>query len=319
VEQDHDAVIARVPGPAGSSVPLPAPARPARPPRRGWGAGAGRRLGPLLLFGPGAAILLALLVACLILFRYSLNRWDPVRTMIPDWTIANYLAFVSNPVVRRAFVTTLRISAIVTVVCLVLGYPVAYAIARSPRRKLLIFLLVSPMLMDVLIRAFGWLIMLSQQGLVNVLMTGLGIWAAPQRLIYTELSVILELIHELVPFMVLPIASALEQIDPSLGEAAMNLRAGPVRRFLAVTLPLSVPGVVAGTLLTFALAMSAFSAPLILGGGNVTTMTMLMRQQMFATLNWPLGSAQAVVLVLAVVAMLALYGRLVRRVAGRPA
>lgn len=264
-------------------------------------------------------MLLSLLVACLILLRYSFNHWDPVRTMVPDWTAAHYLAFATNPVVRRAFVNTLRISVIVTVVCLVLGYPVAYAIARSPRRHLLIFLLVSPMLMDVLVRTYGWLVMLSQGGLVNVLMTGLGLWPAPRRLIYTELSVVLELIHELVPFMVLPIASALEHVDPSLREAAMNLRAGPVRTFLFVTLPLSVPGVVAGTLLTFALAMSAFSAPLILGGGNVTTMTMLMRQQMFATLNWPLGSAQAVVLVLVVLAILAVYGRLVRRVAGRPA
>ncbi len=299
---------------------MPPPVPPRSSPWPGGRARAGRRaLGPLLLFAPGACVLVSLLVACLILLRYSFNHWDPVRTMVSDWTPAHYLAFATNAVVRRAFVNSLRISVVVTLVCLCLGYPVAYAIARSPRRNLLIFLLVSPMLMDVLVRTYGWLVMLSQGGLVNVLMTGLGLWAAPRRLIYTELSVVLELIHELVPFMVLPIASALEHVDPSLGEAAMNLRAGPVRTFLFVTLPLSVPGVVAGTLLTFALAMSAFSAPLILGGGNVTTMTMLMRQQMFTTLNWPLGSAQAVVLVLVVLAILAVYGRLVRRVAGRPA
>ena len=264
-------------------------------------------------------MLVTLGLACLILLRYSFNHWDPVRTMVPDWTVANYLAFATDPVVRRALINTLRISLVVTVVCLCLGYPVALAIARSRRRHLLIFLLVSPMLMDVLVRTYGWLVMLSQQGLVNVLMTGLGIWPGPRRLLYTELSVTLELIHELVPFTVLPIASALEHIDPTLTEAAMNLRAGPGRTFWHVTLPLSIPGVLAGTLLTFALAMSAFTAPLILGGGNVTTITMLMRQQMFTTLNWPLGAAQAIVLVLVVLVILTVYGRLVRRMGGRPA
>ena len=102
-------------------------------------------------------------------------------------------------------------------------------------------------------------------------------------------------------------ADVVERINPALREAAMNLRAGPVRTFLHITLPLSIPGIIAGTFLTFALAMSAFVAPLVLGGGNVMTMTVLMRQSMFTTLNWPLGAAQSVALVLLVVAMLAVY------------
>jgi putative spermidine/putrescine transport system permease protein len=236
--------------------------------------------------------------------------------MVPDWSLRNYVAFFRDPVLARAFLNTLRISVIVTGICLVLGYPVAYAISHSRRRNVLIFLLITPMLMDVLVRAYGWIVMLSQRGLVNVLMTGLGVWSGPQRLLYTELSVILELIHELIPFMVLPMANVLERIDPALREAAMNLRAGPIRTFLYITLPLSLPGVMAGTLLTFALAMSAFVAPLVLGGGRVLTMTMLIQQQMLITLNWPLGSAQAVVLVLIVLAVLALYRRLVGRAVG---
>jgi putative spermidine/putrescine transport system permease protein len=265
---------------------------------------------------PAIIIMLSLVLACLILLRYSLNSWDPVRTMVTDWTPKNYLAFFRDPVLIRAFLNTLRLSVIVTLVCLALGYPVAYGISRSRHRNLLVFLLITPMLMDVLVRAYGWIVMLSQRGLVNVLLTSLGIWSRPQRLLFTELSVILELIHELIPFMVLPMASVLERIDPSLHEAAMNLRAGPIRTFLYVTLPLSLPGVMAGTLLTFALAMSAFVAPLVLGGGRVLTMTMLIQQQMLTTLNWPLGSAQAVVLVLIVLAILAVYGRLVSRAVG---
>jgi putative spermidine/putrescine transport system permease protein len=299
---------------AAPSVP-PAPPRPRA---RAW-AGARRLPWAALLFVPGAVIILSLVAACLILVRYSLNTWDPVRTMVPAWSAANYLAFFTEPLFGRVFLNTLRISVIVTVVCLLLGYPVAYGMSRSPRRDVLVFLLITPMLMDVLVRTYGWIVMLSHRGLVNVLMTGLGLWSGPRRLLYTELSVILELIHELIPFMVLPITNVLERIDPALREAAMNLRAGPVRTFLFITLPLSVPGVMAGTLLTFALAMSAFSAPLILGGGNVVTMTILIQQQMLTTLNWPMGAAEAVVLVLVVVAILAAYGRLVRRPAPRAA
>jgi ABC-type spermidine/putrescine transport system permease subunit I len=269
-----------------------------------------------LIFLPGTTIILSLVIACLILLRFSFNTWDPVRTMVPDWTLRNYAALTTDPVVVRAFITTLRISVIVTIVCLVIGYPVAYAISRSRHRALLTFLIVTPMLMDVLIRAYGWIIMLGQYGIVNVLMTGLGIWPRPQRLIFTELSVILELIHELIPFMVLPIANVLERINRSYAEAAMNLRAGPVRTFLYVTLPLSMPGIAAGTLLTFALAMSAFVAPLVLGGGNVMTMTMLMRQSMFTTLNWPLGAAQSIALVAIVLALLAVYRRQLSRASG---
>jgi putative spermidine/putrescine transport system permease protein len=269
-----------------------------------------------LLFLPGGLVLASLLATCVILLRYSFDRWDPAQTVVPAWTLANYVRLVTDPVVGRALTTTLRISFIVTLACLVLGYPVAYGIARSPRRHLLTFLLITPMLMDVLIRAYGWIVMLGQDGIINTLMTGLGLWTAPRRLVFTELSVVLEMIHELIPFTVLPIANVLERIDPQLGEAAMNLRAGPVRSFLHVILPLSLPGIVAGTFLTFALAMSAFVAPLVLGGGNVMTLTMLMRQSMFTTLNWPLGSAESVLLVLIVLVMLALYRSQLRRAGG---
>ena len=297
MEQHNDAV--------GVPAQLPDRHRPRRRPP--WFA---------LLFLPGGLVLASLLATCAILLRYSFNRWDPSQTMVSAWTLANYLRLATDPVVGRALATTLRISIVVTVICLLLGYPVAYGIARSPRRRLLTFLLITPMLMDVLIRAYGWIVMLGQDGIVNTLMTGLGLWTAPRRLVFTELSVVLEMIHELIPFTVLPIANVLERIDPLLGEAAMNLRAGPIRSFLHVTLPLSLPGVVAGTLLTFALAMSAFVAPLVLGGGNVMTLTMLMRQSMFTTLNWPLGSAQSILLVVVVLAMLMIYRRQLNRAGG---
>src|SRR5436309_5560112 len=143
----------------------------------------------LLLFVPAAATILSLVGACAILLRYSLNSWDPVHTMTTDLTGANYLALAGSSLVARAFTNTLRISATVTIVCLVFGYPVAYGISRSSRRDLLVFLLVAPLLIDGLLRAYGWLVMLSQRGLVNSLLISLGVWSVPRQLLYTELSV----------------------------------------------------------------------------------------------------------------------------------
>jgi putative spermidine/putrescine transport system permease protein len=283
------------------------------------GISARRTAGTLLLFVPAALVVGSLVVACGILIRFSFNSWDPVRTMTWEWQLGNYARLFNDVIFRRAFLNTVRISVVVTAVCLLIGYPVAYGMSRSRRRELLVFLLVSPLLMDVLLRAYGWLVLLSKDGLVNSAMVRLGIWSQPQRLIYTELSVVLELVHELIPFMVLPIAAVMERIDPALGEAAMNLKAGPVRSFWHVMLPLTVPGIVAGTLLTFSLSMSAFVAPLILGGGNVTTMTLLIQQQMLTTLDWPRGATQAIVLVAVVLVLLMVYGRQVRRGAGATA
>jgi putative spermidine/putrescine transport system permease protein len=264
----------------------------------------------LVLLLPGVLILVSLLAACVILLRYSFNEWDPVRTMVTAWTLDNYAFIFTDPAQLNGLLNTLRISLVVTAACLLIGYPVAIAITRAGRhRGLLMFLLVTPMLTDVLIRAYGWIVILGPNGPINSFMAVTGIWSRSHRLIYTELSVVLELIHENIPFMVLPLAAVLERVNPALREAAMNLRASPMRTFLHVTLPLSRSGIIAGTLLVFALSTSAFVAPLVLGGGNVPVMTTLMQQSMFTTLNWPHGSAQSVVLVSVVLMLLLFYRR----------
>jgi len=273
-----------------------------------------RGLTSFTLLLPAICITASLLVACVIIFRYSFNEWDPVHTMTPAVTSANYETLLTDPVVRLAFWNTLRLSVIVTAFSLLLGYPVAYAIVRSRWRTFFVFLLVAPLMTDVLLRAYGWLVMLGNAGLANRLLSLVGI--GPQRLIYNDLSVVIEMVHEMTPLMVLPIVGALDRINPSLREAAANLGAEPVRSFLLITLPLSVSGILAGSLLTFALSMSAFVAPLIMGGGNVTTMTVLIQQQMLVTLNWPLGAAESVILVLLIILILVGYRRQVRRFAG---
>ena len=267
---------------------------------------------PLLL--PAIFITASLLAACAILFRYSFNKWDPVHTMTTAVTLANYKALILDPTVRLAMGNTIRLSFIVTAICLLVGYPVAYGIVNSRWRTLFVFLLVAPLMTDVLLRAYGWLVMLGDVGLVNRLLKLLGFQS--QRLIYNELSVVIEMIHEMIPLMVLPIMSALEKINPSLREAAENLGAGPIKTFSFITLPLSISGILAGSLLTFALSMSAFVSPLILGGGNVTTATILIQQQMLTTLNWPRGAAESMVLVALIVVILLAYRHQLRRVSG---
>ncbi|HEX2481616.1 MAG TPA: ABC transporter permease [Methylomirabilota bacterium] len=265
-----------------------------------------------LLLGPAALITASLLVASLIIVRFSFNTWSAARGMAPAWTLANYVAFASDPFHYKALLTTLRIGLIVTVTALLLGYPVAYLLAVSRRKHLLLFLIVLPLMMDVLVRAYGWIVLLSRSGLVNRVFVATGMFARPMQFLGTETAVVLELLHEVLPFMILPIAGVLQRIDPALREAAVGLGAAPFTAFLRVTLPLSLPGLLAGTLLTFSLAMSAFVAPLVLGGGRVPMMSILIQQQMTMLLNWPAGAAQAVVLVALVSLLLLGYARVLR-------
>jgi putative spermidine/putrescine transport system permease protein len=254
-----------------------------------------------------------LVLSCFILLRYSFNGWDPVRTMYDAWIPDNYIRFFTDEFYRQVFLDTVQISLIVTVASLLLGYPLAYLVSISRHRSLLMFLIIMPLVMDVLVRAYGWIILLSDHGLVNVLLVSLGLLDSPTRLIYTRLSVVLELLHEVLPFTILPIASVVQKIDPSLKEASIGLGASKLRTFIQVTLPLSMPGILAGTILTFALGMSAFVAPLVLGGGRVNMMSTLIRQQMTVLLNWPLGSAEAIILVFMVMILMYFYTRALRR------
>ena len=276
--------------------------------RRRWA----RWLAGTLLLSPAVLITGSLLVACLIILRFSFNTWSAASGMASTWTLGNYVAFASDPFHYKALLTTLRIGVIVTATALVLGYPVAYLLSVSRRKHLILFLIVLPLMMDVLVRAYGWIVLLSRSGLVNRVLVGTGLLARPMQFLGTETAVVLELLHEVLPFTILPIAGVLQRIDPALREAAVGLGAGSATAFLRVTLPLSLPGLLAGTLLTFSLAMSAFVAPLVLGGGRVPMMSILIQQQMTLLLNWPAGAAQAIVLVALVSLLLLGYVRVLR-------
>jgi spermidine/putrescine transport system permease protein len=273
--------------------------------------GIGRSAVPYVLLVPALAFMTFLLIAAGFLLRYSFNSWSPTTGMTSAWSLGSYVKFFSHPYFVGALLKSMRLALLVTVIALLIGYPVAYLMSVSPRyRNLITILVVAPLIMDVVIRAYGWIVLLSSGGLVNAVIMALGLSEEPIKLLYTQWAVVAELLHETLAFMVLPIAAVLQKIDPSLREAAGTLGATRWRIFWLVTLPLSVPGVLAGTFLVFALGMSAFVGPLILGGGNVTVMSLVIRDQIGVTLDWPLGSAMSIVLVLLTLVLLFFYGRL---------
>lgn len=298
---------------SSEALPLssPTPGSPSRRPRSLAARRARRWLTAYGLLLPGAFFLAFLVMSVVMLARFSLNGWDPGLGMYPSVTLSNYGDFITDSYFRGIFLKTLRLALVVTLIALVLGYPYAYflAMSRGPVRNLLLLIVIVPLLIDVLVRAYGWLILLGDRGLINQSLISLGVRDEPFYMLYTETSVVIELIHEILPFMVLPIAAVLEKIDPSLTEAGQSLGASKLQTFLRITLPISLPGILAGTLLCFALSASAFVAPLVLGGGKVMVMSLLIRTQMSVLLNWPFAAAESIILVALTLIILYFYIR----------
>jgi ABC-type spermidine/putrescine transport system permease subunit I len=266
-----------------------------------------------LLLMPAAALLVPFFASVALLIRYSFNTWSSETGMMPDLALGNYATMLGAPYYLGVLLNTLKLGAITTAIALVMGYPVAYAITLARRRHVLLLMVVVPLWMDVLIRAFGWIVILDRYGLVNNALVGLNLVGSPVTILGTPLAVVLDLLHETLPFMIVTLFSILQRLDPTLRDAAMGLGANRPVTFWKVTLPLSLPGMIASTTLTFSLAISAFAGPLILGAGKVPMMSLLIFQQMTFGMNWALGSAQAVTLMTIVLSMLIAYTFLIRR------
>ncbi len=212
------------------------------------------------------------------------------------FTLANYVKVLSDPFYWKVLRNTFWFAGLSTALTLILGYPMAYMIARAPnrRRPLLLMLLIAPLLVSVVVRAYGWMIILGEVGLINQLLRALGF--AGGGLMYNAFGITVGLVHVFLPFMALSIAGALQNISPDVERAARSLGASPWQTFWRVIWPLSLPGVFAGTLLVFVLAVSSYVLPILLGGNNVLVMPMLIVQMLLDAFNWPLGSALAMVL-----------------------
>jgi mannopine transport system permease protein len=257
-----------------------------------------------------------LLVAPLVLllgsaFFYPLLRLMSQSLFAPTFTLEHYERLVSEALFIRVFWRTLRIAVTCVVLALVFGYPVSLALARaSPRwRLLLLGCVFVPLWTSVLARSYAWVILLQRHGVVNDLLINSGFIDQPLRLLYNEGAMLVAMVHILLPFMILPIYNSLIGIPPELGRAARNLGAGPWKAFVNVTLPLSLPGVFAGSLMVFILAMGFYVAPAIVGGASTLVLSTLIGQQMTVQLNWALAGALCTVLLVFMLTLATVFRR----------
>jgi putative spermidine/putrescine transport system permease protein len=268
-----------------------------------------------VLIGPATIIVaVGLLVPIAILFRYSLNQFKPRVMMVEAFTLENYIKFFTDPFYTNIFFTTLRVAALCTVICLLLGFPLAYVLARTQTRykNLLIMLVVLPLFVGNAVRAAGWMTFLGSKGFLNTLLIDIGIISEPIQFMFTEGAVIVGIIAVNLPYMVLTLQSVIEGIDRNVEEAAFSLGAGPVAMFRRVLWPLALPGIIAGTILTFILGMNAYATPVLLGGPKFKMMGPLVFGQ-FQLNNWPFGAAVSFVLMTATLVLTAAANLIVQR------
>lgn len=274
-----------------------------------------RRLAsPAWLVLPALAFLVLFYLAPLgVMVRYSFYRPAAGTVIGGGLTLQNYVEFFGSATYVYILGRTLLIGAAVTLVTAVMAYPIAFAMARGPDglRKWLLLAVLSPLLIAVIVRSFGWMLLLGLDGPVNRLLLAVGVVQQPVKFLYNHLGIVIGLAHVYLPFMVLPVAAALERVDPTVEDAAVTLGARPWPLFRRVILPLSLPGVAAGSVLVFTLSVSAYVTPALLGGAGYRVIPTFVAQQMIVLLNWPLGSAISVVLVLVTLAAVALYQALV--------
>jgi spermidine/putrescine transport system permease protein len=262
-----------------------------------------------LIAPAGGWLLLFFLVPIGIMVAYSFMPRGVYGGVEPGVTVEHYRRFF-DPLYLAILRRTLVVSVLCTLICLALGYPVAYVIARSRRwRNLLLFLVVLPFWTSFLVRTFAMIFLLRDTGLVNTLLLRAGVIQQPLTLLYTPVAVMAGLVYGFLPFMILPIYATLEKQDLSLLEAASVLGARPAARFWRITFPLSLPGVVAGCLLVFIPALGSFLPSDLLGGAKEMLIGNLIQNQFAAARNWPFGSAASFVVMATVLMGVFIYLR----------
>lgn len=231
----------------------------------------------------------------------------------------HYAAFVVEPYFLRVTLTTFELALAVTLLTILIGYPVAYYFVRSrSRHKHLIFIcVISPLLVSIVVRTLGWTILLGNEGLLNRLLLGFGLIREPLKLMGNFWAIVVGMVHVLLPFMVLSIAGVLGKIDPSLTESAAILGAHPARAFLRVTLPLSIQGIAAGSVLVFCLTIGAFITPWWLGRGKVLLFATTILDQILVLIEWPFGAAASMILVVMTLVILLAYFASIAKVGRR--
>jgi putative spermidine/putrescine transport system permease protein len=279
------------------------------------------RLSPaqILLILPLLALFVGFFVIpLLVMFVISLLSGNPVSDRSVHFTLANYEKLFSDALYIDVLVDTITLGVLTTVFTVLIGYPLAFQLARtrSPRiRTLLLVAILSPMLTGIVVRTYAWMALLSDNGIINSGLISLGLTDAPAPLMYNTFGVVVALVHIYVPFMVLTVTGVIGKIDISLEEAARSLGATTFRTFVEVTLPLSMPGILAGSLLVFSLAISSYVTPILMGGFSILTLPILIYQQLSGVFNFAFAAALSFLLLLVSLVIVIAYFRIVRRFA----
>jgi putative spermidine/putrescine transport system permease protein len=270
-----------------------------------------------LLLAPATTVLTILFVwALFLLFRHSFHRYTGLG-MERAFTLESYYKFFTDPFFLNVMTTGFKLGGVTTSLCLLIAYPTAYAMSRLRNQALLLtasVVIFSPLLTSIVVRSYGWMLLLANTGVANSALLRLGLVDEPVRMLYNFVGVVVALLHVQLPFAVFPILSVLTQLDPALKEAAADLGANRIATFWRVVFPLSLPGMLSAFQLTFTLGMSTFVTPKLLGGGRVLVLPTMIYENI-ADLNWPLASVQSMVLLALVLLIMVVSNLIFKRFA----
>jgi len=258
------------------------------------------------LLGPSVLIIFAFVI-------FPLFRFFYLSFFAPQFTLSNYVRFFRTPVYMMVLLNTFKISFVVTIICLVLGYPIAYLLGEvSPgKRNILLIFVLLPYWTSILIRTYAWITLLGSQGIINQILLGLGLISRPIPMMFNNTSVVIGMVHVLLPMMVLPLYSVIVKIDRNLIKASYTLGASPFQTFRNVFFPLSLPGVWSGFLLVFIISLGFFITPALLGGRKSMMLSMLIEQEVEYIMDWGFGAAISLILLVATLIALFFYNRFV--------
>ena len=267
---------------------------------------------PWALSAPAVALFVCLLLIPLGLTAIlSFNAFDHATGVKNEFTLAHYAAVLGDEYYYGIFWRTFWIAGLTTLICLAIGAPEAYVLSRmgNPWRSIVLLVVLAPLLVSVVVRAFGWSMLLGPQGVINDIFRGVGL--APMRILYTETAVVIALVHVMLPFMVIPVWTSLQKLDAGVENAALSLGASQFTTLRRIVLPQVLPGVLSGSLIVFGLSASAFAIPGLLGGRRLKMVATVVYDEYLHELNWPLGATIALLLLLANLAVMLSYNRVV--------
>lgn len=255
----------------------------------------------------------AMLLFPAVLLAAAVLLWPVAAILVravsePSWGLQNFAQIVATPGYLMVIRNTLLIGALVTAICIVVSFPLAYTIATTSERsrRLLIFFVLIPFWTSGLVRTFAWMVLLQRTGVINEMMVTVGIINEPITLIYNRAGVLIGMTHVFLPFMIMTMWAAMSKIDPNLMKAGSSLGAAPVRNFLRIYLPLSMPGVIGGSILVFTMSLGAFMTPALMGGMSDVMVAQLIEQQIGVHGQWGLAGALSLILIAVTLAGFAL-------------